>query len=236
MNHPHILHHGAVSGVAGSCRRLQVDAGHAVPIDSRVFQGSKSSAQALARVRKGRKLLAFTNLLTVDSRQAPLSIVARLAETAQPAAVIAGNGICSSWRIVNYLKAMLQDRRRDVLIVGYQAQGDLGNAIQAYGPQCRYVDLDEKRYKTGARITTIGVYSARAEQTGLWNFVARIRQWLSEIHIVYSQQGAKEKLQNLLISKYKKARKTITSAYTVLILASDIETEIKACLRDRVFL
>ena len=232
MNHPHILHHGAVSGVAGSCRRLQVDAGHAVPIDSRVFQGSKSSAQALARVRKGRKLLAFTNLLTVDSRQAPLSIVARLAETAQPAAVIAGNGICSSWRIVNYLKRP-EARRAYRRLSG---SGGLGNATQAYGPQGRYVDLDEKRYKTGARITTIGVYSARAEQTGLWNFVARIRQWLSEIHIVYSQQGAKEKLQNLLISKYKKARKTITSAYTVLILASDIETEIKACLRDRVFL
>lgn len=29
MNHPHILHHGAVSGVTGSCLQLQVDAGHA---------------------------------------------------------------------------------------------------------------------------------------------------------------------------------------------------------------
>lgn len=29
MNHPHILHHGAISGVTGSCLQLQVDAGHA---------------------------------------------------------------------------------------------------------------------------------------------------------------------------------------------------------------
>lgn len=122
MNHPHILHHGAVSGVTGSCLQLQVDAGHAAPIDSRVFH-PKASAQALARVRKGRKPLAFTNLLTVDSHQAQLSTVAYLAETAKPAIVIAGGGMCSSGCIVNYLKAMLHDWRHDVVFVGYQAQG-----------------------------------------------------------------------------------------------------------------
>lgn len=166
-------------------------------------------AEAVARVRKGRKPLAFTNLLTVDSHQAHLSMVARLAETAQPAIVIAGGGMCSSGRIVNYLKAMLHDRRHDVLFVGYQAQGTPGNAIQTYGPQGGYVDLDEKRYKIGARITTIGGYSAHADQAGLLNFVARMRQWPSEIRIVHGEQGAKEKLQNLLISKYKKHEKQL---------------------------
>lgn len=39
-----------------------------------------------------------------------LPIVA-LTQTAQPAIAIAGNGMCSSWRIVNYLKAMVSDER-----------------------------------------------------------------------------------------------------------------------------
>lgn len=166
-------------------------------------------AEAVARMRKGRKPLAFTNLLTVDSHQTHLSMVARLAETVQPAIVIAGGGMCSSGRIVNYLKAMLHDPRHDVLFVGYQAQGTPGNSIQTYGAQGGYVDLDEKRYKIGAKITTIGGYSAHADQAGLLSFVTRMRHWPSEIRIVHGEQGAKEKLQNLLISKYKKHDKQL---------------------------
>lgn len=42
-------------------------------------------------------------------------MVNRLIQTARPAIVIAGNGMCSSGRIVNYLKVMLGDVRHDVL-------------------------------------------------------------------------------------------------------------------------
>ena len=78
-------------------------------------------AEALARLKTGRKPLSFDNLLTVDSHAAHQAMVNRLVSTAQPAIVIAGNGMCSSGRILNYLKAMLDDRRHNVLFVGYQA-------------------------------------------------------------------------------------------------------------------
>lgn len=48
-------------------------------------------------------------------------MVNRLTQTGQPAIVIAGNGMRSSGRIVNYLKAMLGDERHDELFVGYHA-------------------------------------------------------------------------------------------------------------------
>ncbi|WP_425354255.1 hypothetical protein [Ectopseudomonas mendocina] len=44
-------------------------------------------------------------------------MVNRLTRTAQPAIVIAGNGMCSSGRVVNYLKNMLGDVRHNVLFV-----------------------------------------------------------------------------------------------------------------------
>lgn len=125
MSYSRILHHGAVSGVTGSCHQLQVGVVHAVPIDSRVFQSVRASAQALAHVRKGRKSLAFANLLTVDSHQAHLAMVARLAETAQRAIVIAGGAVCSIGHIVNYLKAMLYDPRHDVLLLAIRLKGRL---------------------------------------------------------------------------------------------------------------
>lgn len=73
----------------------------------------------------------------MDSHKAHLAMVNLLTQTAQPAIVIAGNGMCSSGRIVNYLKAMLGDERHDVLFVGYQAEGTVGRQIQRFGPRGR---------------------------------------------------------------------------------------------------
>ncbi len=123
--------------------------------------------EALQRVKRGRNPLSFEQLLTVDSRQAHLAMVRHLAATARPAIVIAGSGMCSSGRIVNYLKAMLHDPRHDVLFVGYQAQSTAGSAIQMYGPRGGYVELDGERYKIGAKINIIGGYSAHADQKRL---------------------------------------------------------------------
>ena len=62
------------------------------------------------RLEEGRKPLSFKQLITVDSHDEHMRIVEHLAQTARPAIVIAGNGMCSGGRIVNYLKAMLGTR------------------------------------------------------------------------------------------------------------------------------
>ncbi|MCG4455179.1 MBL fold metallo-hydrolase [Pseudomonas sp. MMS21-TM103] len=144
--------------------------------------------EALQRVKQGRNPLGFEQLLTVDSHQAHLAMVRHLAATARPAIVIAGNGMCSSGRIVNYLKAMLHDPRHDVLFIGYQAQGTPGRAIQMYGERGGYVYFDGERYKIGAKINTIGGYSAHADQKGLLGFVRRMRSWPSQVRIVHGER------------------------------------------------
>lgn len=159
--------------------------------------------EALARVRNGRKPLAFDNLLTVDSHQAHLAMVNRLAQTAQPAIVIAGNGMCSSGRIVNYLKAMLGDVRHNVLFVGYQAEGTVGRQIQRFGPKRGGVEIDGQRYDIRAQVHTIGGYSAHADQNGLVGFVTRMRHWPSEVRIVHGEAGAKASLAKLLRERYR---------------------------------
>lgn len=61
--------------------------------------------EALKRVKSGRRPLGFEQLITVDNHGDHMRMVQHLARTARPAIVIAGNGMCSSGRIVNYLKA-----------------------------------------------------------------------------------------------------------------------------------
>ena len=159
-------------------------------------------AEARARLAKGRNPLAFRNLLTVDSHQAHLAMVNRLAQTAQPAIVIAGNGMCSSGRIVNYLKAMLGDERHDVLFVGYQAEGTPGRQIQQFGKRGGYVVMDGQRYDINAHVHTIGGYSAHADQAGLVKFVTGMRSWPSEVRIVHGDPAAKQQMAQVLSDRY----------------------------------
>jgi len=125
------------------------------------------------------------------------------ARSARPAIVIAGNGMCSSGRIVNYLKAMLGEPRHNVLFVGYQASGTTGQIIQTFGPKGGYLDLDGERLAIRAGVTTIGGYSAHADQDGLVKFVTSMRRRPSHICIVHGESKAKQALAARLAAIYQ---------------------------------
>ena len=157
--------------------------------------------EAQKRLKAGRHPLSFDNLYTVDSHEEHLQTVSYLAKTGRPAIVLAASGMAAGGRVVNYLKAMLHDPRHQVLFVGYQAAGTPGRAIQTYGPDHGWVDLDGERYDIKAGVTTIGGYSAHADQKDLVNFVKRMRRWPREIRLIHgdpeARQALKQQLQTL---------------------------------------
>ena len=57
MDFPRIFHHGAVSGVTGSCHQLLMDAASSLPIDSGLFQGAEISPEG--RAGAGRLVIEF---------------------------------------------------------------------------------------------------------------------------------------------------------------------------------
>lgn len=161
--------------------------------------------EARERVEAGRNPLAFDNLIMIDNYADHIAVLNRLAQTARPAIVIAGNGMCSGGRIVNYLKAMLHDPRHDVLFVGYQAKGTPGHAIQQFGPKGGYVELDGERFDIRAKVTSIGGYSAHADQKGLVDFVTGMREWPEEIRLVHGEPQAKQGLAAQLRKQYERS-------------------------------
>ncbi|MCK5649233.1 MAG: MBL fold metallo-hydrolase, partial [Gammaproteobacteria bacterium] len=90
-------------------------------------------AEAQKRRHQGRHPLDFSQLITINEHKTHLQTVKYLQKTARPAIVISASGMCTSGRIVNYLKALIGDERTDILFTGYQAQGTPGRAIQKYG-------------------------------------------------------------------------------------------------------
>ncbi|MDQ5908280.1 MAG: metallo-beta-lactamase family protein [Pseudomonadota bacterium] len=94
------------------------------------------------------------------------------------------------------------DPRHDVLLVGYQAAGTPGRAIQQYGPKGGYVDLDGQRYPIRAKVHTLGGYSAHADQQDLVNFIKRMRVKPKRVILVHGEESAKAVLARALRQRF----------------------------------
>ncbi|MBK5012054.1 MBL fold metallo-hydrolase [Pseudomonas sp. S60] len=156
--------------------------------------------EARARRAAGRDPLAFGQLICVDTHARHQQVVNYLKSTGRPAIVIAGNGMCSGGRIVNYLKAMLGDRRHEVMFVGYQARGTPGAVIQALEGSngVGQVDLDGERHEVKAKVTTLRGYSGHADQAGLVAFATGLSVKSEEVVLVHGEAQAKNQLARVL--------------------------------------
>lgn len=156
--------------------------------------------EAKARRAAGRDPLAFGQLICVDTHARHQQVVNYLKSTGRPAIVIAGNGMCSGGRIVNYLKALLGDRRHEVMFVGYQARGTPGAVIQALEGSngVGQVDLDGERHEVKAKVTTLRGYSGHADQAGLVAFATGLSAKSEEVVLVHGEAQAKNQLARVL--------------------------------------
>lgn len=64
------------------------------------------------------------------------------------------------------------------------------------------MELDGERFDIRANVTSIGGYSAHADQQGLVEFVTGMEKWPTEIRVVHGEEGAKEALAGQLRKRY----------------------------------
>lgn len=172
------------------------------PLAGELTSAYKSLANHLSknikeRNKQGRLPLAFDNLITVDGHHEHIKLVNRLAKTEQPAIVIAASGMCQGGRIVNYLEKLLPLVTTEVLFVGYQANGTLGNKLQNFQPGDS-VQVNDQRVIVNANIYSISGFSAHADQADLLNFIEGISVPPDEIRLVHGDDHAKGILAKLI--------------------------------------
>lgn len=158
-------------------------------------------SEALSRDQIGRHPLDFSQLTTIADHQQHLALVNYLATTEKPAIVIAASGMCAGGRIVNYLKAMIENPVHQILFVGHQARGTPGAHILANAAKHGSVELEGRSYRIEAEVLTISGYSAHADQQDLMNFVMGIAEPPAQIRIVHGEEVAKAKLAEVLQAK-----------------------------------
>ena len=154
--------------------------------------------EAKERLTDERHPLNFERLHVVESHQQHLDIVELLRTKHYPAIVIAASGMCTGGRIVNYLKALIEQDITDIIFVGYQAEGTPGRDILTYGPRGGYVELDGQRYTIKAYVHQLGGYSAHADQLGLIEFLATQIKPVHHVRLVHGELPAKMALQKAI--------------------------------------
>jgi len=135
--------------------------------------------------------LVFRNLQTVGDHHEHMEVIDQLRQTRRPAIVIAGGGMCTGGRVVNYLKTFLGRPETDIIFVGYQASGTPGHYMQNAG---EWVRLDGKRFEIHAEIHTISGYSAHGDQADLVEFVQGFEERPKRIRLVHGEYHAKKVL------------------------------------------
>ena len=169
------------------------------------------NAEARARLAEGRDPLGFSQLISVDTHARHQQVVNYLKSTGRPAIVIAGNGMCSGGRIVNYLKAMLGDSRHEVMFVGYQAKGTPGAVLQASEGAEGFVqiDLDGRMYEVRAKVVTLPGYSGHADQAELVAFASPDRGGAGRVVLVHGDNNAKMALGKAIEEKIEQQGRSI---------------------------
>ncbi len=154
--------------------------------------------EAQAVIEQGRYPLTFKQLYTIESHEEHKKTVRYLKKSARPVIVIAASGMCNGGRITGYLKALLGDKRTDILFIGYQAKNSIGRQIITYGPRHGWVEIDNQRYTIEAAVHQMGGYSAHADQQNLIDFVTRMQSPPKEVRILHGDERAKAVFRNKL--------------------------------------
>ena len=153
------------------------------------------SKEAKTKLNNQRHPLNFEQCITIESHKEHIQVVNRLKSTAEPCIIVAASGMCAGGRVMNYLEALLPDKRTDIILAGYQAHGTLGRDIQN---KKETVWIDNQPIKVNAQVHTMSGYSAHADQADLMKFIKGIEKGKKEIHIVHGEKDARDELERKL--------------------------------------
>lgn len=154
--------------------------------------------EAKQRLELHRHPLAFEQCIVIEDFREHHRLVNRLKQSGEASIVIAASGMCQGGRIMDYLAALLSDKRTDVIFAGYQANGTLGRELQEGVTQ---VFIDEQPISVNCHIHTMSGYSAHADQADLVKFVAGIKTGRKEIRLVHGEKKVQAELAQVLRTK-----------------------------------
>ncbi|HJX34874.1 MAG TPA: MBL fold metallo-hydrolase, partial [Desulfatiglandales bacterium] len=135
-----------------------------------IFRKNKKyyDEEAMAIVNQGFDPFNMPNLRFTPTTKESMKIN----ESAGPAIILAGNGMCTAGRIKHHLKHNLWRPGASIVMVGFQAEGTTGRKIIE---GAKYIKIFREDVTVKAKVYTIGQFSAHADQKDLLLWVSHFR-------------------------------------------------------------
>ncbi len=130
--------------------------------------------------------LKFTR--TVDESKA-------INEIRSGAIIMSASGMCTAGRILHHLRHGLGRRENAVLITGYQAQGTLGRRLV---DGAGYVRIFGEDIAVRARISTIGGFSAHADQKAILHWLEGFETAPRRVFVTHGEAKASSALSQII--------------------------------------
>ena len=108
-----------------------------------------------------------------------------------PMVIIAGSGMATGGRVLHHLKQRLTDERNTVLLVGFQAAGTRGRALQE---GAKWVRIHGGDIAVRAHVETVDGLSAHADQGELLRWMRGFTKPPKQTYVVHGEPNASQAL------------------------------------------
>jgi metallo-beta-lactamase family protein len=115
-----------------------------------------------------------------------------------PLILISASGMVTGGRILHHLKLRLPDPKTTVLLVGFQAEGTRGRALQEGKTKIKMLG---EMVPVRAKIKTIDGFSAHADQREILRWLINFKKVPVKTFVVHGEPAASEALANLVREK-----------------------------------
>ena len=106
--------------------------------------------------------------------------------------VISASGMLTGGRVLEYMKHIAPHENNIILLIGYQAEGTRGRALQN---KTHEVKIHGKYYPVRARVVEISGLSAHADQSELIQWLKHFKHLPEKVFLVHGESSAQEALR-----------------------------------------
>src|SRR6185295_12602577 len=103
-----------------------------------------------------------------------------------PSISISASGMVEAGRVLHHLRALVQDHKNTIVIVGFQAEHTLGRRLVELRSEVRIFGM---KFRRDIEVVVLNGFSAHADQKGLVDYVdeTKRRGALSKVVLVHGE-------------------------------------------------
>jgi metallo-beta-lactamase family protein len=123
----------------------------------------------------------------------------KINDVVSPCIIVSASGMITGGRVLHHLAHRLPDSRSAVLLVGYQAEGSGGRALQ---DGAQFLRIHGEQVPVRAQVVDIGQLSAHAGKSELLRWLAGIQSAPRQTFMVHGEPSGLNALRDAIVSQH----------------------------------